>query len=347
MPSWKADRQRWCATIRTLGKTVALFAGSGRGGWHAPPAREVVMINIRRILCPTDFSDFSQAALDHAVALSRSYGSRLSVLHVTPLMPSVSGTAALAINPITLEPRSHEQMVEMVRDFAEPAFRAGLDPDCLVREGPIVPEILAEAKRARADLVTLGTHGRGGFERFILGSVAEKVLHKAPCPVLTVGRRAQAAAPRAAADLRSILCPVDFSPTSRLALSHALSLAERSKARLTLLYVLEWTQSPIRAPQAESLTRYREQLQEDALHELRAAVPAGARDWCDVHERVALGTPWRRIVHAMSEEHADLAVLGVQGASRAEQVVFGSVVNEVVRHATCPVLTVRQPEHEP
>lgn len=304
------------------------------------------MISMRRILCPTDFSEFSVAALDYAVGLARSYGSRLSVLHVTPLMPTVSGTGALAISPITLEPRSHERMVEMVREFAEPAFRAGLDPDCLVREGPIVAEILAEARHAHSDLVALGTHGRGGFERFVLGSVAEKVLHKAPCPVLTVAGAAQGATPHAVSELRSIVCPVDFSPTSRLALTHALSLAERSKARLTLLYVLEWPQGPLHAPYAQTLTQYREQLQNEALHELKAAVPAEARAWCEVHERVALGAPWRQIIHALAQEHADLVVLGVQGATRVEQMVFGSVVNQVVRHATCPVLTVRPSEHE-
>ena len=304
------------------------------------------MINMRRILCPTDFSEFSAAALDHAVAFGGAHQSRLSVLHVTPLMPSVSGTGALAINPITWEPRSHDRMVEMVREFAEPAFRAGLDVDCLVREGPVVAEILAEARHTRADLVALGTHGRGGFDRFVLGSVAEKVLHKAPCPVLTVSGPAQGATPHAATELRSIVCPVDFSPTSRLALTHALSLAERSKARLTILHVLEWPQGPLHPPYAATLTQYREQLQNEALHELRAAVPPEARAWCDVHERVALGSPWRQILHTLAADQADLAVLGVRGATRLEQVVFGSVVNQVVRHATCPVLTVRQLEHE-
>ena len=156
---------------------------AAEGGWHAP-RREGAMIGMRRILCPTDFSGFSSAALDHAVAFARSYGSRLSVLHVTPLMPTVSGTGALAINPITLEPRSHARMVEMVREFAEPAFRAGLDPDCLVREGPVAAEILAEARHAHTDLVVMASQGRHGLGDTLLGSTAERVIRHSHLPVL-------------------------------------------------------------------------------------------------------------------------------------------------------------------
>jgi nucleotide-binding universal stress UspA family protein len=297
------------------------------------------MITMRRILCPIDFSSQSARALDHAIALARWYDAGLTVLHVSPLMPSVSGTSALAINPITLEPRGRERMVERVREFAGPALEAGLDTRCLLSEGPIVADIVAQARQERADLVVLGTHGYGGFRHLLLGSVAEKLLRQAPCPVLTVA--GAAGAPPAPPRLAGIVCAMDFSSSSRQALSYALSLAQRARARLTVLHVAEWPQSELRGHHAWFGSDYREQLQNDALHELHAAVPAAARAWCDVHERVVLGTPWRQILRTLDAERADLAVLGVQGANAVEQLVFGSTANEVVRHAPCPVLTVR------
>lgn len=303
------------------------------------------MITLQRILCPTDYSHDSARALEHALALARWYGSRVTVLHVSPLMPAPRASGALAINPVTLELRAHDRMMEMAREFAAPALQAGLDTRCLLREGPIVSEILAEAREEKADLIALGTHGHTGVRHLLLGSVAEKVLRKAPCPVLTVSGAAESSTPRAPSELRTVVCPIDFSEPSRNALAYAVSLAERAKARLVVLYVLEWPENELRGHHAWFGTDYRSQLENDTLHELRAAVPAEARTWCEVHERVALGTPWRQIVNTLRSEHADLAVLGVQGANAVEQLVFGSTVNEVVRRAPCPVLTVRPREH--
>ena len=145
--------------------------------------------------------------------------------------------------------------------------------------------------------------------------------------------------------------PRDWEQVYMLAAVVGVRHVERDPARvirvntLALLHVLEWPENEVRGHHAWFAGDYRSQLESDTLHELRAAVPAEARSWCDVHERVALGTPWRQIVHTLRSEHADLAVLGVQGANAIERLVFGSTANEVVRHAPCPVLTVRPVEH--
>lgn len=229
------------------------------------------MITIKRILCPTDFSPFSARALSHAVALARWYRARLSVLHVSPLMPSLSGSSALAIDPITLEPRARAALLARVREFAAPALQAGLETHCLLREGPVVADILAQARDEKADLIALGTHGYGGVRHLLLGSVAEKVLRKAPCPVLTVSGAAAASA-QAPSRPGSIVCATHFSAPFRRALSYALSLAERAKARLTVLHVVEW---PGEGRGAHAwLADCREQVESDALRELRAVVRA-------------------------------------------------------------------------
>jgi nucleotide-binding universal stress UspA family protein len=297
------------------------------------------MIRMRRILCPTDFSDCARRALEHAAALAGWYEARLTVLYVSSLTPSVVGFPPM-VSPITLEPLSRERLLEQLRAFAGPALAAGVQCDFAIREGPAAREIAEEARACAADLVVIGTHGRGGFERLVLGSVTEKVLRKAPCPVLTVSPPAEGVVPRRPPELRHIVCPLDFSTPAKEALAHALSLAERAKARLTLLYVLEWPAKEPHHPPFD-VPEYRRYLEEDARRELREAVPAAARDWCDVRERVAVGKPAREILQVAAAEGADLIVMGVHGHNVLDRLFFGSTAHHVVRAAACPVLTVR------
>lgn len=309
----------------------------------SPGRKEVAMIAIRRILCPTDFSTFSVRARDHAVALARDLKARLTVLHVSPLTPMIEVAGALALDPTALTPEVRSSILALLADFAAPAREAGVVTDCQLREGAIAPEILAEARQDSADLLVLGTHGRGGFERLVLGSVAERLLRKAPCPVLTVGGAAGSRPPHTVPEMRRIVCPVDFSPTSILALRYAASLAATARGHLTVLHIVEWAEGSLEGvPYAKILVEGRERQCQAALQDLRKAVPEEARAACEVRERVVLGRPWRRILEVIDQEKADLAVLGVQGVTGFEQAFFGSTVNQVVRHAPCPVLTVRE-----
>ena len=157
--------------------------------------------------------------------------------------------------------------------------------------------ILALADAMPADLLVMGTHGRGGFERLVLGSFAEKTLRKATCPVLTIPPAAEDPAAPVPVLLQRILCPIDFSPSSKKALTYALSLAQESAASLTLLHVLE----PVEifdVPSdyiAETLAEYRQRLEKDATEELRNSVPAEARNWCAIHELVTVGKVYKEI----------------------------------------------------
>jgi nucleotide-binding universal stress UspA family protein len=297
------------------------------------------MIQLRNILCPTDFSDFSQRALAHAATLARWYEARLTVLYVSSLAPAVAGFPPL-VSPITLEPLTRERLLEELKGFAEPATAGGVKTELVVREGPAAAQIVEQARTGAADLVVMGTHGRGGFERLMLGSVAEKVLRQAPCPVLTVSKPAEGAPPRQPPELRHILCPLDFSTPSKSALRYALSLAQRANGRITLLYVLEWPEREARHPHFD-VPQYRRSLEEDALRELRAAVPQDARTWCEVREQVVAGKPWREIVDVAAADRADLVVMGVHGHHGIDRLLFGSTTAQVVRRSASPVLTVR------
>ena len=298
------------------------------------------MILLRNILCPTDFSDFSRRALAHATALARWYDARLTVLYVESLAPAIAGFPPL-VSPITLEPLSRERLLEEMRAFAEPAAGAGVATEFVVRAGPAAPLILEQARCGGADLIVMGTHGRSGFERLVLGSVAEKVIRQAACPVLTVSREAEGARPRSPAELRRIVCATDFSEPSQEALRYATSLASRANARLDVLYVLDWPDGERPHHPPFDVPEYRRYLQDEGMRQLRAAVPAAARDWCEVRETVAVGRPWREILRVAAEVEADLIVLGTHGRGAFDRVLFGSTASHVVRQAACPVLTVR------
>src|SRR5512147_2858506 len=141
------------------------------------------MIRIRRVLCPVDFSDTSQHALDHAAAIARWYEAELTLLFVFPTYLAVD------LPPLTLEDADRERLlVEMRRMVDRVPIRVA--PQYRLVEAPSVHDaIVAQAARLHTDLLVLGTHGQSGFERLFLGSVTEKVIRKAECPTLVVPPR--------------------------------------------------------------------------------------------------------------------------------------------------------------
>jgi nucleotide-binding universal stress UspA family protein len=213
---------------------------------------------------------------------------------------------------------------------------------CAGLDGRVVPEILREAEALPADLIVIGTHGRSGFDRLVLGSVAEKVLRKAECPVLTVPPIGPAAVD-ATAPFKSILCAVDFSIMSQQALNAAVELANRFGSTLIVLHVSDWAfgdEHMDRMPAA--IIDLGRNLKEQAGRQLREFA-AGVRAERPPVELVALGRPAREIVHVALEYAADLIVMGIAGRGAVDLALMGSIANHVVRESPCPVLTVRAP----
>ncbi len=297
------------------------------------------MIEIRRILCPTDFSGFSRHALDFSVALAKWYEAEVTVLHV---LPRIAPNPAYLPEPMVIPPAARERALRELGRFVHESRRAGVTTQVVLEEGDTIPTIVNLAKRLPADLLALGTHGRGGFERFMLGSVTEKVLRKAPCPVLTLPRAVEGAVAQEPALFKKILCPVDFSFCSQKSLEFAISLAEEADAHLTLLHVLEFAPDvDPRQGAAPLVHEYRTRLENEARERLRAAVPTEVRQWCQVEELVRVGRPYSEILRAAEAHGAELIVIGVQGRSGLDLAVFGSTTQHVVRAARCPVLTIR------
>jgi len=294
---------------------------------------------LRQILCPVDLSAHSRHAFDYAVILARWYGATVCALEVVwPGLPPVPFPPNP--EPPILRSDQLDQYEEDLRLFVEPARATGVRISTVIREGAVVKHILDEARLFPSDLIVIGTHGTSGFEHLVLGSVTEKILRKAGCPVLTVPPTVDVV-PAEAAPFRKILCGVDFSPSSFAGLDYALSIANESGGKLIAVHVLDWQADlPLPDPVVD-VTRVRRQLDAEAHRELSAAIPASARSQCKASTLVEVGKPHERILQVADDHKVDLIVLGVRGRKAIDLAWFGSTANHVVRAATCPVLTVR------
>lgn len=297
------------------------------------------MIEIRRILCPIDFSESSERAVHHAVGLARWYRADIDALHVLPILPMIWG-APPTVSPETLEPIAPETFSAAMEVLLSPARESGVRTAVHLREGDAPREIVSYAGTHDIDLIVMGTHGRRGLERLVLGSVAERVLRKANCPVLTVCHaRAQTAI--AMSPFHRILCPVDFSPHSLRALDYALSLAQEGNADISVLYVNDpYYRRAVPDQAAGTVMDYARFLEADLRERLDRVVPRSAREWCRLREIVQTGRVWEEIVAVADDAEAELIVMGVHGRGAFDIALFGSNTHQVVRRATCPVLTI-------
>jgi nucleotide-binding universal stress UspA family protein len=303
------------------------------------------MSAIKRILCPVDFSDASAHAVEQAIAIARWSGATLTALHVDqPIFLMVPGP------PLPLDRVSSPRLgtlCDRTRAFIAPAVGAGVSTVVVVDLGDPVTKILERSARPQADLIVIGTHGASGFQHLLLGSVAEKVLRKAGCPVMTVPPHAQTTS---TLPFRRILCPVDFSDWSADALALAGSLAADGQASLDVLHVIEWPWDEPPAPrlrdlpaeQAHALLEFRRYLEHSATKRMKALIAESVPDACTAATHVCHGKPYAVVLKAAADGKADLIVLGVHGRRPIDLALFGSTANHVVRRATCPVLTLRR-----
>ncbi len=292
------------------------------------------MVTFQRILCPLDFSDFSSRAYDYAQSLARHYRAKLFAAHV--IAPMFAAYPTFTYPEVASDLRQHIRAYaeEQLGDFVRAHTSNDFPVETSVCEGPITESILAFAAAQQADLIVMGTHGRQGFDHLLLGSVTEKILRKARCPVLAVRKPDRDfAAPAGSGDavqLQRILFATDFSQHADHALGYALSLAQEYGAELTLLHVLEeiplsWDLSAVSA---------------DVVQRLEKSLTPDVRAKCDIKSRLRVGRPYQEIVRAALENRVDLAVLGVRGRNALDLALFGSTTHRVIQQAPCPVLAV-------
>ena len=290
-------------------------------------AQPAVRLTIKNILFTTDFSPASEAALPYVVALARWYGSTVFVAHAVPPEPIV----------MPMEPMPLDLNVEWVR--AERKMRLFLEShpmlrnkcDSVLEQGELCDVISKLILSNDIDLLVLGTHGRQGLRKVVMGSAAEEIFRRASCPVLTVGPQA-AHVPQEFETWKRILFATDFSPGSLRALPYALSLAEENQASLVLLHLV-----PL-------VPMHEQEEVEGAIRErLRSLVPAEAAAWCTPEYVVRFDFPGEGILSIAREREADVIVMGVRKSDHPRTLAHlpWATAHEVVCRAHCPVLTVR------
>jgi nucleotide-binding universal stress UspA family protein len=294
------------------------------------------MPGITHILCPVDGSEFATRSLRYAAALARRYGAHLTVLTARPPLPALGiWTAPNLLLPPEL-PGDREQTFAAFQQFARDT--TGLpDLRVLLQDGPVVGEILREARDWPADLIVMGTHGASGFERLMLGSVTEKVLRRTTVPVLTIPRDAPGTPTLA---FQTVLCAFDRSEASARAMDYAVMLAHESGARLLLAHVVEHflDEDPQFAQHYDTEDCFR-----DAEPALRAwytaRVPPEAHAACQVEVELRCGKAGRELLALARERAADIIAVGTASAAA----LFGSTAHTIVRSADVPVLVVPPP----
>ena len=304
------------------------------------------MIQIRRVLCPVDFSEFSRRAVEHAVAIATWYESAVTLLHVSPIVPLAAYAPGSGVLPTAnLSAGDQERLLTSMKQLAADAAAGAAIPfDYKLAEGHAAAEILNAATVLSSDLIVMGTHGRSGFERLLLGSVTEKVLRKAACPVLSVTAADSQPQARTAVS-RRIVCAVDFSDCSLRGLDYAVSLAQESDASLTVVHVLEMASDISPDVPAiisdQTLQEYVATATTERRQRLERLIPDAVRDACSVETIVVRGKPYREILRVAVEQASELIVIGVHGRGPIDLLFFGSTAQHVVRAAPCPVLTLR------
>jgi len=304
------------------------------------------VIEFRHILCPIDFSDTSGRALTYATAFATWYEAQLTVLHVAPAFDEALRPGEIGPGPY---PGSRDDILARIGSSIEQAGAAAVNARPLAQEGRASELILNCAAAMKADLLVMGTHGLGGFHRLLLGSVTEKVVRTATCPVLTVPPAVGATAAGPVL-FKKILCPIDYSPSALKALEYALELGRQADGCVTVLHALEYMDpqaslepsvfDPCREAALES-GRRRQHLIDHARERLHAQLAGEPRTWCEIEEVVAINRGYKEILQRAAASDMDLIVMGAQGSGGIELMLYGSNTHHVVRAATCPVLTVR------
>lgn len=283
-------------------------------------------IELKSVVFPTDFSKAASDALPYAAGLSSRFRAALHVVNAAE-------PANYSLPPETwhLADEARQEETKKLRTFLQTSFPE-IESDVQVWEGAVSQVLTSAVTRDHADLIVLGTHGRTGVGKLLLGSAAEEILRTAPCPVLTIGPHSH---PPTEGQLNRILYATDFSEASLEGAKYAIAFAQQYNAKLTLLHVIETRKTDELVHETD--------LVDSSRRLLRKLVPEGVLPFephCEVKQGVAAET----ILEMAQHLNAGLIVLGARRASGVPGAASHlpiATVHKVIAQAPCPVLTVR------
>jgi len=300
-------------------------------------------INIKNILCTTDFSRFSNLAISYALSMAREFDAKLYVCHVIDLTTAgMYGEAFLAF----------DEQESRITSRALKELRATIGDrlpnwEPLVVSGHPADEISRLCEEKKVDLVVSATRGRSGFKRFLIGSVTGRLMRTLSCPLLVVQSIEEA--PDVPIDqefrMKRILVGCDFSEDSYLAFQHGVSLAQEFQAELHLAHVIEPSvYKDLLKPVPSVVEELREALRDTLNEKLEGMVPDEAFSWCTLKTTLLAGHPHEELVKYARLNKIDLIVLGIRGHGMVETLLIGSTTDRLTVRSPCPVLCVRPME---
>jgi nucleotide-binding universal stress UspA family protein len=300
-------------------------------------------LSVKNVLFATDFSGTSEAALPYATAICRRFGSTLHSAHVlsdASLLMMTGGVDYVSMSTIYEDAHTEAGVkLDQISSHLE-----GIKHHNYVRHGQVWKNLAGIVDENQIDLIVVGTHGRSGLGKLLLGSVAEDILRHAPCPVLTVGPKVSGRAKLPAIqtrgrdlaplelDLQQIVFATNFDQYSLFVAQKAVKLAEEFRARLTLLHVIEDYTGLASRPD----------FMEDSICRLKSLVPNDAALQYLPESLLEFGLPADCILKVASDREADMIVLGARTSAEVGGTHLPwSTAHHVIAQAHCPVLTVR------
>ncbi|WP_138006511.1 universal stress protein [Halalkalirubrum salinum] len=286
------------------------------------------------ILVPTDGSQAAETAADAALVLAQRFDASIHAITVTERDNVPPGVELDATEKLT------QRGEETLARFVEQTTEAGvaMTTDLIETSEPIHQAINNYAADNDVDLIVMGTHGRTGLNRFVLGSVTERTLRVSPVPVLTVHEDASLAP-----GFETILVPTDGSDAAIFAAEHGISLAVAIGASMHVVHITDLTPFYAEFGSAEVLDALEEAGKKAVDNILDSADEANVRS---VEASVLSGAPAKALLNYVNERDIDLIVMGTHGRTGLNRYLLGSVTEKIVRLADVPVLTVAPPEDD-
>jgi nucleotide-binding universal stress UspA family protein len=296
-----------------------------------PTVTAPTRIKLQNILFATDFSPSAQSALSHALDVARRYGAVLYTVNVLPHLPFVEATQP---EPEQIKLLAKRQMTDLMGSVS----LTDVEHKEWIEQGE-VPEVISKLVRKYGiDLIVIGTGGRKGLGKLLLGSVAEEVFRNAECPVITMGPHLTRW--KIDGNLQHVLFATDFGPESLCALPYAISLAEENRARLTLLHVAPEPSVALPEPEPGAMPLVDSiEVAASTENQLRNLIPEGTQLWHKPEYLVEFGSPADTIVRS-SAQTVDMIVLGVKRPTALTKHLSEGVAYKVACDAPCPVLSV-------
>lgn len=296
-------------------------------------------VQFNSIFCPTDLSDYSNQAILYGIALAKVFGAKLYVCHVVEAIP------AIAYGEPFFDISYQQEIVEQNarKKINELMEKHSVNWEPVVSIGHVADEIVRTAGEKFIDIIIAATRTKKGLKRLLLGSVTERLIRIAPCPlfILRGSNYDSRIFAKRGFNLRRILVGCDFSEDSGFAVQHGLSLAQEFQAELNLVHVID---SNLYKYSDDMMIELKHKLDDDLRNKFNKKLiemfPQEAYNWCNLKTILLAGRPHEELVKYAVLKNIDLIIMGTRGIGLVETMFIGSTTDRVIRKSSCPVLSV-------